>query len=63
MNEKKCIPKADTFIVDVRFRENSTWQGSVTYNNDNQSANFRSTLELIKIIDSALCENHPEEEE
>ena len=40
--------------MDVKFLENATWQGSVTFGNPAQEINFRSALELLKIMDSAL---------
>lgn len=49
------------FVVDVKFRQNATWQGSVKYGN--KEANFRSALELLKIMDAALEEAHPEDKE
>lgn len=46
-----------TFVVHVQSRQNATWQGRVTWAERNQSQNFRSALELLKLIDSALDEN------
>lgn len=43
-----------TFVVQVQHRQNSSWQGRVTYLEENKSAYFRSVLELIKMIDGAL---------
>lgn len=48
--------KKATFIVQVKFRQNASWQGSITWADKNKSQNFRSALELIKLIDSALEE-------
>lgn len=42
-----------TFIVEVKYRENATWQGTVKWVEENKEQNFRSALELIKLIDSA----------
>ncbi|WP_312092548.1 hypothetical protein [Aminipila sp.] len=44
-----------TFILQIKFRQNASWQGTVQWVEKKQSLNFRSALELIKIIDSA-CE-------
>ena len=41
-----------TFRVSVYFRQNSTWQGSVFWEEQESVANFRSVYELIKLIDS-----------
>ena len=42
-----------TFIVEVKYRENATWQGTVKWVEENKEQNFRRALELIKLIDSA----------
>lgn len=46
-----------TFIVKILNRQSSTWQGSVTWVEEQQTQNFRSALELIKMIDGALEED------
>lgn len=43
-----------TFMVHVQFRQNATWQGQVTWVEKKQTQQFRSALELLKLIDSAL---------
>ncbi len=43
-----------TFAIRVQHRQHSSWQGKVTYLEENRSVHFRSLLELIKIIDGAL---------
>ncbi len=45
-----------TFIVQVKYRQNSTWQGQVNWADKNKTVYFRSALELIKLIDNALGE-------
>ncbi len=47
--------KKATFVLQIKFRQNSSWQGTVKWIEKKQEINFRSALELIKIIDSA-CE-------
>ncbi len=58
MGESRPLPRkaggGGKFIVDVKFLENATWQGSVVFGNPAQEMNFRSALELLKIMDSAL---------
>ena len=46
-----------TFIVKIVNKQNSTWQGSVTWVEEQQTQNFRSALELIKLIDGAIDES------
>lgn len=43
-----------TFIVRVQHRQNSSWQGVVTWTDRHKSIPFRSALELMKMIDEAL---------
>lgn len=42
----------DTFIVRIQYRQNATWQGHVTWVDENKTVPFRSALELIKLLDS-----------
>jgi hypothetical protein len=42
-----------TFIVRISQKENATWQGQVTWADENITRNFRSALELIKMMDEA----------
>lgn len=46
-----------TFLVHVIYRQHATWQGKVTWVEKNKTQHFRSALELLKLIDSALNEN------
>ena len=41
----------------VISQENATWQGQVSWLGKKETENFRSLLELIKLIDSAMEEN------
>ncbi len=46
-----------TFIVKVKDTENATWQGTVEWVDGRKELPFRSTLELIKLLDSAIDGN------
>ena len=46
--------KAATFSVKVLFRQNTSWQGSVSWLEGKQEEPFRSVLELLFLIDSAI---------
>ncbi len=46
-----------TFIVNVKFRQNATWQGEVVWAEKQERIYFRSALELLKLIDGALGES------
>jgi len=45
-----------TFAIRVIFRQNASWQGSVRWLDTGQEQSFRSVLELIFLMDSALTE-------
>lgn len=51
--------QAATFVVKVLFRQNASWQGSVLWQEGGKEQSFRSVLELIFLMDSAL--NNAEE--
>ena len=51
---EKKVGREATFLVRVLFRQNATWQGSVTWQEGKQKQSFRSALELIFLINSAL---------
>lgn len=48
--------KIGTFSVRIIFRQNSSWQGSVCWLEGNEEESFRSALELLLLMDSALGE-------
>ncbi len=43
-----------TFAVRILFRRNASWQGSICWLEGNREESFRSVLELIQLMDSAL---------
>lgn len=46
--------KLATFAVRVIFRQNASWQGSVTWLEQGREEHFRSILELTILLDSVL---------
>lgn len=57
MSEKKALDNANrSFVVEVKSQENSTWQGTITWVEGKKKENFRSALELIRLIDSTLSD-------
>lgn len=51
----QCRPgQQATFAVKILFRQNASWQGSVTWLEGKREQSFRSVLELILLISSAL---------
>ena len=43
-----------TFIVQVSATDHDDWQGQITWADKKMVQNFRSTLELLKLMESAL---------
>ena len=43
-----------TFVIRVQHRQNSSWQGRITWMDKNKTVCFRSVWELIKLVDGAL---------
>ena len=54
MPQGKSTPKGDTFIVNIKNSQNHTWQGTVKWVERQEEIPFRSAIELIKLMDSAL---------
>ena len=44
-----------TFLIRVLYRQHSSWQGEVTWVDQRKTEYFRSVLELIRLLDSALA--------
>ena len=55
--ETECpMGQKATFAVRILFRQNASWQGAITWLEGKREQSFRSVLELILLLDSAL--NH-----
>ncbi len=46
--------KMATFAVHVLFRRNASWQGTLTWLDEGRVQNFRSVMEMIALMNSAL---------
>lgn len=44
-----------TFIVQVHYRQNATWQGAVRWVEQKKTRHFRSALELLTLMNGALA--------
>lgn len=42
------------FVIHVQFRQNATWQGTIEWLEENKTQRFRSTLEMLKLMEEAL---------
>ena len=50
----KSPDNGKAFLVQILETQNATWQGTVTWTDGREVQAFRSALELIRLIDSAL---------
>ena len=46
-----------TFTLQVLFRQHTSWQGVITWTEERMEQSFRSVMELILLMDSALRPN------
>ena len=53
-NEECQTGKAATFLIRILFRQNASWQGSVSWLEGGKEESFRSALELLFLMNSAL---------
>ena len=44
----------NSFLVKIKYRQNSSWQGTVQWIETGKTQNFKSCLELIRLIDTAV---------
>ncbi|WP_051192137.1 hypothetical protein [Butyrivibrio sp. VCB2001] len=52
-----------TFVVKIEHCCNETWQGEVVWAEENRKEKFRSTLELIRLMDEAMQISKGQQEE
>jgi len=56
MSDKMPLGNSNqSFVIEVKSQENSTWQGTITWVEGKKKENFRSALELMRLIDSTLA--------
>lgn len=51
---KKGANAGEIFVVNIKCRQNHTWQGTVKWIEGQKENSFRSALELIKLMESAI---------
>ena len=55
MQGEKDLKTADSsFLIKIKYRQNSSWQGTVQWIETGKSQNFKSCLELIRLMDIAV---------
>ena len=57
MDEAKgcSIEISTSFLVRIKYRQNTSWQGTVQWLDGKQTRWFRSCLELVMLIEEALA--------
>ena len=56
MSAKDGLNSSQSFVIEIKSQENHSWQGTITWVEGTKKENFRSALELIRLIDSTLSQ-------
>lgn len=48
--------KNTTFMIAIKDDQNESWQGTIEWIEKGQQENFRSALELVRLMDSAMSD-------
>lgn len=49
--------RRETFIVEIIENQRQTWQGRIHWVQENKKETFRSVLEMLHLMDSAISAN------
>ncbi|MGH4140366.1 hypothetical protein [Clostridium sp.] len=52
--ERAPIEASTAFLVRIKYRQNTSWQGTIQWLDGKQTRHFRSCLELVMLIEEAL---------
>ncbi|MDL2237759.1 hypothetical protein LJC56_08030 [Christensenellaceae bacterium OttesenSCG-928-K19] len=55
MDASELKDKAPTFVIKVQYRQNASWQGMIQWLKGEKETQFKSALELIKLMDSVIA--------
>ena len=58
-NPNDITSGAPSFLVRVHYCQGATWQGTIQWLNTESTASFRSTLELIHLMEEAVTKQLP----
>lgn len=50
----KPTKRGNNFVISIKHQQYETWQGTIQWIEGQKTENFRSALELIKLIDSTM---------
>lgn len=56
MESISCTRDEQKFYVEIKSTEHQTWQGSITWLEGNKKEYFRSTMELLKLMQSTIAD-------
>jgi len=46
--------RGQSFLVEIKFRQNNCWQGTIQWLDGKKTCSFRSLLEMLQLMDEAL---------
>ncbi len=46
--------KGQSFLVQIKFRQNNCWQGRIQWLEGQKTCSFRSMLEMLRLMEEAL---------
>ena len=55
--------KKQTFIVEILDYQRQTWQGRIHWIQEDKKMSFRSTMEMLHLMDSALLDDADDRQE
>jgi hypothetical protein len=53
-HEKLHVLGGSQFLINIRYQQHNSWQGSIQRLDTGEVINFRSTLELLYLVESAV---------
>jgi len=57
--KRELHAKGQSFLVQIKFRQNNCWQGTIHWLEGHKKHSFRSSLEMIMLINEALEKTEP----
>lgn len=55
MENFTCTRGEQSFYVEIKSTENHTWQGMITWVEGDKKEYFRSTMELLQLMESTMA--------
>ena len=54
------LETSTSFLVKIKYRQNTSWQGTIKWLDGKQTRHFRSCLEMMMLIEDALTSDKVE---